>query len=297
VTLHDWIRGHEFLLPLARERARIDAAIAAAAPPCPAPPDWNDYRADFEAGVPLLHSADVVVDVHAAGGSIVDAVSRLARHEVDSALTNELRELNEFLQNGEDAPGRVVDWLLGFDAWTPPGSGLLRCVGWLTLTVSLAPLVDLFAGWRDEERWMRRHCPTCGSLPTIAQLVGVDPGRQRYLCCGCCGTKWRFGRTRCPFCDAETHRRASVLVENEAGLRIDYCESCSGYLKTYDGQGGEAVMLADWTTLHLDLAASDRGWKRMAASLYDFDISQTPESRGNSGVSEAGGHRPHAIHP
>jgi FdhE protein len=62
-----------------------------------------------------------------------------------------------------------------------------------------------------------------------------------------------------------------VSVEGEAGLRIDYCDVCSGYLKTYDGEGSESVLLADWTSLHLDMIARDRGLKRLAASLYDLD--------------------------
>ena len=31
------------------------------------------------------------------------------------------------------------------------------------------------------------------------------------------------------------------------------------------------MLLADWTSLHLDVIAQDRGLKRLAASLYDFD--------------------------
>jgi hypothetical protein len=57
--------------------------------------------------------------------------------------------------------------------------------------------------------------------------------------------------------------------QGEGGLRIDYCDGCHGYLKTYDGEGSESVLLADWTSLHLDLLARDRGLKRMAASLYE----------------------------
>lgn len=49
----------------------------------------------------------------------------------------------------------------------------------------------------------------------------------------------------------------SLAIEGEAGLRIG--ESCKGYLKTYDGQGDEAVLLADWTSLPFDLVARDRG--------------------------------------
>jgi FdhE protein len=61
-----------------------------------------------------------------------------------------------------------------------------------------------------------------------------------------------------------------VTVEGEGGLRIDYCEACRGYLKTYDGEGNEAVMLVDWTSFHLDVIARDHGLKRLAASLYEL---------------------------
>ena len=61
-----------------------------------------------------------------------------------------------------------------------------------------------------------------------------------------------------------------MTVEGERGLRIDYCESCKGYLKTYDGEGSETVLLADWTSIHLDVIASDHGLKRLAASLYEL---------------------------
>ena len=105
----------------------------------------------------------------------------------------------------------------------------------------------------------------------MAQLVGADPGRKRLLSCGCCGTRWQFKRTGCPFCETDAQRLASVTIEGEGGLRIDHCESCGGYLKTYDGQANEALLLADWSSLHLDLIAHDRGLKRMAASLYDFE--------------------------
>ena len=135
----------------------------------------------------------------------------------------------------------------------------------------LRPVVNAFDGWRDEDRWLRRYCPTCGSLPAMAQLVGADPGRKRLLSCGCCGTRWQFKRTGCPFCETDAQRLASVTIEGEGGLRIDHCESCGGYLKTYDGQGNEALLLSDWSSLHLDLIAHDRGLKRLAASLYEFE--------------------------
>ena len=63
-------------------------------------------------------------------------------------------------------------------------------------------------------------------------------------------------------------------------------KSCRGYLKTYDGQGNEALLLADWTSLHLDLVAADRGLKRRAASLYGFAPRGGAEPAGGLGRLE-----------
>ena len=135
----------------------------------------------------------------------------------------------------------------------------------------LDPVVRAFDNWRDEDKWRRRYCPTCGSLPAMAQLAGEEHGRQRWLSCGCCGTRWQFKRTCCPFCESDSQRLESVVVDGESGLRIDHCASCGGYIKTYDGLGNESLLLSDWSSLHLDVLAADRGLKRLAASLYEFE--------------------------
>ena len=104
----------------------------------------------------------------------------------------------------------------------------------------------------------------------MAQLAGRDPARRRFLCCGQCSTRWWHQRTACPFCQGQNgHGIAVLAIDGEAGLRIDYCESCHGYLKTYAGEGNEEVLLADWTSIHLDIVAQDRRLKRLAASLYE----------------------------
>src|SRR5690348_18031183 len=48
----------------------------------------------------------------------------------------------------------------------------------------LKPVVNAFKNSRDDERWLRNYCPTCGSSPAMAQLVGTDPERLRLLSCG-----------------------------------------------------------------------------------------------------------------
>jgi FdhE protein len=270
-----WLEAHSYLQPVADFCERVDRVAAGLEITSPSIPDWEDYAADFREGVPLLQSASAAPDLGPAGTSIVALVQGLAArpHSASPAgsLAAEVSALDADLRREDDLGRRAVAWLLGDDAFAPASPGLLRHLGWTVLARSLAPVVAAFGSWRDDERWLRHYCPTCGSAPAMAQLVGADAGRKRLLSCGCCGTRWEFRRTKCPFCEADSQRLASMSVGGEPGLRIDHCEACGGYLKTYDGQGGEDILLADWTTLHLDLLAQDRGLKRLAASLYDLD--------------------------
>jgi FdhE protein len=271
MTAELWLEAHPYLQPLADLSAHVDREADAI--PCLdlRVPDLEDYRAEFLAGVPLLTSTGAAVNLEPGGRLAVTLLERLAG-ATPGWLAEETRALEAALRPDPLIPRRIVDFLLGDEtALRPPFPGLLRYLGWKAMARFLRPAVDAFNSWRDEESWCRRYCPTCGSLPAMAQLVGVDPGRMRLLSCGCCSTRWRFTRTACPFCEADSQRLASVTVEAARGLRIDHCESCGGYLKTYDGQGDEALFLADWTSLHLDLIAHERGLKRLAASLYEFD--------------------------
>ena len=270
MTRDGWLEAHSYLQPVAQFCARVDSAAAEIETAFAPVPDWNDYRADFLAGVPLLQSSAAPIDLEPAGRMAVLLVERLAAEPSDGTLAAEASALDAQLRGDADSPQRVVDWLLGDERLSPPSPGLLQYIGWTAMARYLRQVVEAFGGWRDDDRWLRHYCPTCGSAPAMAQLVGSDPGRRRLLSCGRCGTRWQYKRTGCPFCEADSQRLAAVAVEGEAGLRIDYCESCRGYLKTYDGQGNEALLLSDWSSLHLDMVAHDRGLKRLAASLYDL---------------------------
>jgi len=266
-----WVETHAYLRPLADLSAQVDCAAAGIDVLDARIPDWEDYGADFRAGVPLLSSADAAVDLEPGGRMAAALLERLASGTSSGTFAAETRALDTALRREPQASRRLADFLLGDETLAPPFPGLLRYLAWTAMARFLRPVVNAFDGWRDEARWGRRYCPTCGSLPAMAQLVGVDPGRRRLLSCGCCGTRWQFKRTGCPFCETDAQRLASVAIEGEPGLRIDHCESCGGYLKTYDGEGNEAFLLSDWSSLHLDLIAHDRGLKRLAASLYEFE--------------------------
>src|SRR6185503_1842032 len=145
VTLDDWIRTHPFLQPIARMRARIDAAVDTGAS-ATALPAWDAYAEDFAMGAPLLRSFDAAVDLEPAGRRIVGAVDRLASGPAGDPLTEGARALCLELDGVGESPHRlVVDWLLGDDRWMPPAAGLLHCAGWLALSASLRPVLDGFA--------------------------------------------------------------------------------------------------------------------------------------------------------
>jgi FdhE protein len=248
VTRDGWLAKHPYLQPVGELHALVDATVDAVAIPAAGIPNWAEYIEDFHAGVPLLQSSTVAIDVSHLENTVLSLLERL------TASSGTLAEQCRVLR-----------------AQVPAHSGLLRYLGWAVMVRYLAPVVQSFEQWRNEERWLRNYCPACGAPPAMAQLVGIDPGRLRLLSCGCCRTRWRYRRTGCPFCEnRDDHRLAVLDIEGEGGLRIDYCESCRGYLKTYNGAGHETILLADWTSLHLDIIARDRGLKRLAGSLYEL---------------------------
>jgi FdhE protein len=271
MTQDVWVMAHPYLRSLAAFHAEVEKAAAERPIPASPAPDFNDYIPDFHRGVPLLLSTRAAGILKLAEPAVLALVDCLITKSLPDTLMGECRVVAAELHRDAYAPQRAVAWLLQDEGFTPEHPGLLRYLGWIALARYLFPVVVAFGNWRDEERWLRSYCPTCGSMPAMAQLVGDDPTRLRLLSCGCCGTRWRFRRTGCPFCEnKDDHRLAVLSIEGEGGLRLDYCEHCDGYLKTYSGMGNETLLMADWTSLHLDILAGDRGLKRLAASLYEL---------------------------
>lgn len=268
-----WIEAHPYLEGVAAFQELVETA-AADAPPIARRPAWDAYAPDLAAGVPLLRSARAGLDVAPEGAVALRAVAaRVAQAELPPAIAGAAKTLDEALRAPRSAEAAIA-WLVcgSPEKGRPEGGGLVRYLGWTALQRVLAPVVSEFARWRDEERWRRGECPTCGSAPTMGTLVTVAEGRGRQLACGCCRTRWSFKRVACPFCDNEDANQLGVLeVEQEPGLRLDVCEACKGYVKTYTGTRDLELFLSDWPTLHLDVLARERGYRRLGTSLYELE--------------------------
>ncbi len=113
------------------------------------------------------------------------------------------------------------------------------------------------------ERWLKNFCPICGSLPLLSLLK--EEAGKRYLFCSYCGYEWRFDRLACPFCEnREQDSLQYFFEEGEENYRINTCEKCKQYIKTIDIRAKELIdpVLEDIATLHLDIIASQKGYKR-----------------------------------
>jgi FdhE protein len=123
--------------------------------------------------------------------------------------------------------------------------------------------MEQLRGEIDPETWLRGYCPVCGSLPSSSVLK--EEVGKRYLLCSHCGYQWRIDRLFCPFCDNREQESLHYLyAEKEEAYRIDLCEKCHQYIKTLDLRKIEESdpSLEDLATLHLDILASQKGYKR-----------------------------------
>ncbi len=103
----------------------------------------------------------------------------------------------------------------------------------------------------------------------MAQLVRTRRGRERELVCSCCKMRWSYQRIGCPYCGNDDQKALKIIEFAELpDLRLDTCEKCKGYIKTYTDKGNEQITLADWSTLHLDFIGKEQGYKRIDSCFY-----------------------------
>ena len=268
-----WLSTHPFLAPVARLHDAVQAAVAASLPQVLDEPAWSAWAGEARAGTPLLASEAFGPQLRARLAELLEGVAlRLDAAALPPPLHPQLRTVRELLSSGPAQRREAATWVLahGGAESAPADPGLLRLLGWATVARLLARVHVALAPGGDAPVWSHGHCPTCGALPATAQLADAGGLRVRVLGCGLCATRWRYRRVGCPHCGNEAPQRLQVLeVEGEQGLRLDTCRECHGFVKTDTGVGREALMLADWPTLHLDALAAGFGLQRLGPSLFE----------------------------
>ena len=147
------------------------------------------------------------------------------------------------------------------------------------LRVAAGPTLELAAAQIDTSNALQRRgdaCPACGDVPQCGAIVeesgGMLQGSPRYLICGRCATWWSWPRAVCPWCgEDDSEKLGPYVAEGQDLIRLDACDSCGGYIKTFELRKPEASeivpLVDDVASLALDLWAQEKGLRRVGANL------------------------------
>ena len=220
-------------------------------------------RASLIEGVPFLRDVALPIDARAfrkRWKSVCNALNQPAAEALVDAVERQWFDpvalLAEVLSTGSDATVGTAE-THGLDG------ALTATVLRLTAFPSLAQMTRTFARLLEGVAWEHGYCPSCGSWPLLGETRGLE--QDRFLRCGLCATAWQFRRLLCPFCGNQDHRALGyVYVEGEEDrYRAGKCELCHGYVKwvsTIFPLSDLQILVADLGTMHLDLAAAERGY-------------------------------------
>lgn len=119
------------------------------------------------------------------------------------------------------------------------------------------------SGRMNKVFWTGGRCPVCKSIPSLAS---IDADGKRELYCSFCETSGYFNRLGCPVClNSETSRINIIEAEDEAGFRVEACDSCGSYIKSITSPellNKYPFDLADIVSLPLDIVAQKKGYRR-----------------------------------
>ena len=143
--------------------------------------------------------------------------------------------------------------------------GFVRSTIWRMISALVPPQLKTPDRWDadpDRPQFRQNYCPVCGRRPVLAELRKYREGRTRDLVCGGCGTRWLYARVGCVYCGNEDLEKMHTLEPTDSDLmRLDICDSCDSYIKTYCGSAGadDDIYRRDWASVHLDLLAEEKG--------------------------------------
>lgn len=219
------------------------------------------------ASVPLLHEQTLAVDVGQATRLLQEMSGVLAHHglpasaELIEVVTRGRLNILELIQAGIQVQ---TDSLEQLALRTGLPDSLVRVMAHMTAMAILAVLGRSVEA-KALQSWRAGYCPVCAAWPTAAEFRGLE--RDRWLRCGRCGIGWRYPHQQCPFCGNSDHRSLRYFAEEgkQDSQRVEVCEQCRGYVKTFATLGpwshGE-VLLQDLVTVEFDLAAQEREYRR-----------------------------------
>ena len=217
----------------------------------------EDFPVDIETSISLFHTLCLIgktANPHMAGQV----------EKINGILSKNNTELKKLLTESgkEEAIDRVA-----------ADQGLDRQVLLFLIQNSIRPSIEAgmeqLSGELEPEALPKGHCPVCGSPSSLSLLKGEE-GRC-YSLCSYCSYQWRIDRLSCAACGSKEQGSLEYFYgEGEEAIRIDLCDTCHHYIKTIDYRKIEEIdpALEDLATLHLDVVAVQKGYKRPVANTW-----------------------------
>lgn len=280
-AIKDWIKDRPYL----KEIAKLQETIATVVEGNTIQEhrdeyDWENVVSEIRKGIPVLKA--IIIDsktIENTAHLLIDIVDALAAADLPEKMVRYCRKMQTVLLGNTKPAGRIIAGVIennSVQAGDDPDlgeidEGFIVFLTWSSLSEALKPLKSKTTELLKDNQWRRGYCPVCGQFPAMGQLVRLekDRGRERELVCGCCQMRWQYKRIGCPYCDNLEQETLKIIeVAEETDLRLDTCEKCKSYLKIYTNEGNEQVVLADWSTLHLDLIGEKNGYKRTGYRMY-----------------------------
>lgn len=229
--------------------------------------DWNKIKNVVENGNPAIKSGVFEFLDYDYLGQAFTALTKLSENEnLPLNFREECTVLGEFLKKEPDMAAKIVKNTVWEDAEPlvideKVSASLVIFLAWASFKHGLKPYVKSLE--EVEKNWIYGVCPTCGKKPGMSILKRTGRGRERFLSCCHCGITWSYKRVGCPYCGNADPKTLGVIdVEEEGDIRIDVCNSCDSYIKTYTDKGKTITAYEDWASIHIDMLCLDMKYKK-----------------------------------
>jgi FdhE protein len=225
-------------------------------------------------GFPLINKEDFTIDIPS---SIVlfeslctiatDTTSKMNEdiQKINQAITDNKLHLDELLlKHSDNAYQEKITKELKIS------KPILQFLVHMSILPSIHANVEKLHDHVDLKNWGMGYCPICGSFPKMSEMKGE--GGKRHFQCSFCGFLWPSQRIKCPFCDNQDHEKLHFFyAEGHNAYRVELCEDCKQYIKTVDRRNLDYepdLEVEDIATIHLDMLASKKGFKRPVPSPW-----------------------------
>lgn len=237
-------------------------------------PGEEPMKSRRERGVSLLKQKEFEIDL-GASQELFYGLCRISQG-ITQKMALEIPKIEHVIEHDQLKLEKVLirhyddKWLAKATEKWKLDMGILSFLVKASVRPSLEAQMEQLKRIIDLETWLKRNCPICGSLPYIAELR--DEGGKKYFRCSFCGCQWRWERLACPYCQNRTIDALHYFYsEEEEAYRVDLCDQCKGYIKTVDSRKLDYepdLDLEDVITIHLDLLAIEKGYKRPVPTAW-----------------------------